>query len=91
MPRTSEFKVESEFLLKKKKKREGEIVHSKYFEVRDMKSLSQKVKGKQFWNIQAVLRISMIQGLDYFLVFIRFIRTAKMCKKIKAQSGKNNH
>ena len=24
------------------------------------------------------------------LVFIRYIATAKMCKKIKAQSGKNN-
>ena len=84
MPRTSEFEVESEFLLKtkqntekKKKTREREIVHSKLFEVHDIKSLSQKVRGKQFWNIQAMLRISMIQGLDFFLVFIRYIATAK--------------
>ena len=82
MPRTSEFEVESKFLLKtkqntEKKNREGEIVHSKLFEVHDMKSLLQKVRGKQFWNIQAILRISMIQGLDCFLVFIRYIATAK--------------
>ena len=55
-----------------------------------MKSLSQKVRGKGFWNIQPVLRISMVQSLDYFLVFIRYIATAEMCKKIKVQSGKNS-